>query len=121
MAIERHECEGGAFHTIQGLLDCGRCTAVLANTPPFRGIDDEGKDILVCQSCGSEFHPDELADARVEEILERVNRNDAILSEQVRILREALADLCDSQLTSRDREDAIARGLTALEATEEGA
>ena len=41
--------------------------------------------------------------------------------EQVELLREALASLCDSQLTSRDREDAINRGLAALEATKEGA
>lgn len=41
--------------------------------------------------------------------------------EHVRILREALVDLCDSQLSSRDRENAIARGLAALEATKEGA
>lgn len=41
------------------------------------------------------------------------------LAEQVRILREALAGLCDSQLTSRDREDAITRGLAAIEATKE--
>lgn len=37
--------------------------------------------------------------------------------EHVQILREALSGLCDSQLTSRDREDAIARGFAALEAT----
>lgn len=74
MAIERHDAGNGEhFHTIQGLLDCGHCNAVLANMPPFQGLDDESKDILVCQSCGSEFHPEELADARVEEILERVN------------------------------------------------
>ena len=41
------------------------------------------------------------------------------LQEQVMLLRESLAGLCDSQLTSWDREDAIVRGLAALEATEE--
>ena len=43
------------------------------------------------------------------------------LREQVRILREALFGLCDSQMTNRDREDAISCGLAALEATKEGA
>jgi hypothetical protein len=42
------------------------------------------------------------------------------LAEQIRILREALVGLCDSQLSSRDRESAIANGLSALEATKEG-
>lgn len=37
--------------------------------------------------------------------------------EHVKQLRKALVDLCDSQLSSRDREDAITRGLAALEAT----
>ena len=37
--------------------------------------------------------------------------------EHTQILRKALSGLCDSQLTSRDREDAITRGLAALEAT----
>lgn len=46
---------------------------------------------------------------------------DVELREQVRILRTALVDLCDSQLSSRDRESAIGRGLAALEATKEGA
>lgn len=74
MTIERHDAGNGEhFHTIQGLLDCGHCNAVLANMPPLQGLDDESEDILVCQSCGSEFYPEELADARVEEILERVN------------------------------------------------
>lgn len=41
------------------------------------------------------------------------------LKEQVRILREALAGLCDSQMSSRDREAAISNGLAALEATKE--
>lgn len=41
------------------------------------------------------------------------------LREQVRILREALFGLCDSQMTNRDREDAISCGLAALEATKE--
>lgn len=114
MAIERHDAGNGEhFHTIQGLLDCGHCNAVLANMPQFQGLDDEGKDIMVCQSCGSEFHPEELADARVEEILERVNErvenpNCTMigesrvmeleekeeeydkLQEQVKVLREAL-------------------------------
>lgn len=109
------------FHTIQGLLECGNCSAILANIPPMQGLDDVAETIIVCPSCGSEWFPEELADARVEEILHRVNEEPKKPAEQVRILREALADLCDSQLTSRDREDAIARGLTALEATEEGA
>ena len=39
--------------------------------------------------------------------------------EHTQILRKALSGLCDSQLTSRDREDAITRGLAALEATKE--
>lgn len=41
------------------------------------------------------------------------------LAKQVRILREALARLCDSQMSSRDREAAISTGLAALEATKE--
>lgn len=45
---------------------------------------------------------------------------EAELREQVRILREALAGLCDSQMSSRDREAAISTGLAALEATKEG-
>jgi hypothetical protein len=39
--------------------------------------------------------------------------------EHMKLLRESLAGLCDSQLTSRDREDAIVRGLAALEETKE--
>lgn len=43
------------------------------------------------------------------------------LDERVQTLRNALVDLCDSQLSSRDRGNAIARGLDALESTKEGA
>lgn len=42
------------------------------------------------------------------------------LRAQVATLREALVRLCDSQLSSRDRESAIANELSALEATKEG-
>ena len=61
-----------------------------------------------------------LIEERVNGWLELSSERDK-LREQVKILREALVDLCDSQLSSRDRENAIARGLAALEATKEGA
>ena len=41
--------------------------------------------------------------------------------EELRLLRDALVELCDSQLSSRDREGAIARGLAALRANQGGA
>lgn len=54
------------------------------------------------------------------EVTEEPGDRIATLEEQVKLLRESLAGLCDHQLTSRDREDAIVRGLAALEATKEG-
>ena len=41
-------------------------------------------------------------------------RADAALCAAAPDLLEALVDLCDSQLTSRDREGAISRGLAAI-------
>lgn len=43
------------------------------------------------------------------------------MAEELRLLRDALVELCDSQLSSRDREGAIARGLAALRANQGGA
>ena len=42
------------------------------------------------------------------------------MAEELRLLRDALVELCDSQLSSRDREGAIARGLAALRANQGG-
>lgn len=57
-----------------------------------------------------------MTEKNYEDVASTVER----LDNQVRILREALVELCDSQLSSRDRESAIANGLSALEATKEG-
>ena len=53
------------------------------------------------------------------DILRSLGITNASDKEHTQILRKALSGLCDSQLTSRDREDAITRGLAALEATKE--
>lgn len=71
---------------------------------------------------GEEESVREEHEALIEETREAVDGNRTAaprLAEQVRILREALAGLCDSQMSSRDREAAISNGLAALEATKE--
>lgn len=108
------------FHTIQGLLECGNCSAILANIPPMQGLDDVAETIIVCPSCGSEWFPEELADARVEEILHRVNEEPKKPAEQVRILREAaakvLATNCGDPWDLLDEDDPLREGFDALKA-----
>lgn len=85
--IEKHQGATSAetFHTIQGLLDCADCDAVI---PQFGGSDD----IVTCPSCGSTNYAHDLADARVEEIVATIA--EAIkLREHTKILLEALDNL----------------------------
>lgn len=84
--IEKHDCEGGAFHTIRGLLDCEECEAVIPNLTGNPTAD------VTCGSCGTTFVAEDLADARVEEIMKCVADHPKLLN-RIRILREVLAEL----------------------------
>ena len=87
MAIEKHECAGGEFHTTTDFLDC-ECGDVIPNLTKLSG---NGNDIVFCRGCGTEHFPEDLADARVEEIVKAVV-DVPRLQEQVRLLREALGE-----------------------------
>lgn len=67
MAIERHNTKDGRFHTIQGLLECGNCLMLIPN------ITNDGEAEVTCVSCGSQWIAEDLADANVEDLVERLN------------------------------------------------
>lgn len=87
----------------------------------------------MCQSCGSEMDPADAPDARVDEILQRINHEDPVLiaergqlRERVRILRGALADNLqawegEEESVREEHADLIEETRAALEATKEGA
>lgn len=66
MSIEKHQCEGGDFHTTTDFLDCEECEAIIPNIPNEKGY-------VVCLKCGTAFLSEQIADARVEEIVEEQN------------------------------------------------
>lgn len=68
MSIEKHQCKGGDFHTTTDFLDC-ECGAVIPNVTQ---LSKAGNDIVFCAGCGTEFAPEDLPDARVEEIVQAV-------------------------------------------------
>jgi hypothetical protein len=68
VSIEKHQCKGGDFHTTTDFLDC-ECGAVIPNVTQ---LSKAGNDIVFCAGCGTEFAPEDLPDARVEEIVQAV-------------------------------------------------
>lgn len=69
MSIEKHQCEGGDFHTTTDFLDC-ECGAIIPQPNRSGGI-------VQCGSCKATNFAEDLADARVEEIVQAVaNAND---------------------------------------------
>lgn len=87
MAIELHLCEGGDFHTTTDFVECGNCSAIIANVP-------NGRDTVRCETCGEEQDTDEIPDARVEEIVQAVV-DAANLKEERDRLRAALEKIAN--------------------------
>lgn len=123
MAIELHLCEGGDFQTTTDFLECGNCSAIIPNKTRADGV-------VTCATCGSEWEPDEVPDARVEEIVQAVV-DAANLRDDVRALRDAAEDArkeLEAQATQfgphLDPENSLFRVLrkleSVLEATKEG-
>lgn len=121
MAIEWHGPKDGAgFRTTSDFLDCALCDGIIPST----GRPDE---IVTCPSCGSEHHAEDLADARVDEIMSRLSERDR-LAGRARILREALTTIKGWDPAAAPDEpggmsimDAIDIATAALEATKEEA
>ncbi len=106
MAIELHDAGNGeTFRTTTDFLECDHCSSIIPNKTRADGV-------VVCGTCGSEWAPDEVADARVEEIVQAV-----VDSANLRdILRLALADLKTASTWTSDNnfEESIMAAKAAL-------
>lgn len=111
MAIEIHDAGNGeTFCITTDFLECGNCSAIITNKTRADGT-------VTCATCGSEWEPDELANARAEEIVafvvDAANLNDQVAALQNE--RDALKSLLADHLAAWDgEEDSVKEEHAAL-------